>query len=505
MASCTTNAGPVIVDVAPDRMAAWIRREASGADTPPSREEIVAALEAAKVITDDAVRARITELVEHAGEDVDWSANVLIAQGRPPVEGEDGNFVWGEDFQSRVNDWREDGPADYYHFNSIVTVDSDHVIGTLIPARPAQEGVDVLGDAVKPRRRPRDVELGRGVARSGKDPGVVVSSLPGRVIYEDLCLRIIESVEIKGDVNFETGCVNASVDVTIGGTVLDGFEVQSQKSVTVGGAIERAVVEARGDVVVRGGIVGRSQGHVRAGAAIVARFCDEAELRAGGDVKIAKEVINSSIEAGGKLLASHSALIGGILYARHGIEAHSLGSPGGIPTLAAVGIHPRDLLKASQCHAEARRLGEKAARIRQTLQPLMTDMKRLTASQRERATELLYEADIMDEEVVRLHQERDRLVQHADGDPPPYVLVNGAIHEHVTVRIDRRETTFQTAEKGPVRIEDRKVDGAPELVAVNTVSGSVRVLASSAASDQTLAGELGSFGPSVEEGDGSRG
>jgi uncharacterized protein len=277
---------------------------------------------------------------------------------------------------------------------------------------------------------------------------------------------------------FECGNINAATDVNVKGTILDLFKVQSRKSIKVGGAIQAAEVEAGGDVIVRGGILGRKKGFVKAGGQIIAKFAEEADLTAAGDVRITRECMNSRIRAEGKFLVTRGAVIGGEVYGREGVEVGAIGSEAFVQTSVTVGIHP-DVLDAADAITEQCKTKLKAIeRVRASVQPLMANLKRLTAEQKERATELLFNADAMLAEIAEAEVRRDAMVAQARAQGVPSVLVTKVIRAGSRIRIGRRHVVFDFDVKGPVKIEKRRIENVTEFVSVNQLTGSVTALRS---------------------------
>ncbi len=121
---------------------------------------------------------------------------------------------------------------------------------------------------------------------------------------------------------------------------------------------------------------------------------------------------------------------------------------------------------------------EAVAKIRQTAQPLLANQKRLTPSQRERATELLCEVDTMESQIEDDEKRRDEMLENARAVNVPSVLVSEIAHPSISIQIGRRQTVLQADLKGPVRIEKRNVDNVTEFVAINQLTGSSTVLPS---------------------------
>ncbi len=474
----TDTATRIIVQVASDHMAAHIclRGESDPAGLTP--EDILNTVREAQIAVDEQVTRRATEFIDLVTSGSAPPEQFVLAEGRPAVEGQDAEFIWSDRFQQEAEAWQGDAPINYFKISNIVTVNTGEIIGTLQPAVQGDPGIDVLGNTIKLTRTPSEFELDESVDRSADDPNVVLAKVAGRVIDSEGRLSIIETLDIRGDVDFETGSIDSSVEVHITGTVHGGFEVKSVKSITVGGAIEAAKVGGQGDVIVRGGILGQGQGQVRAGGEIVARFCDEANLRAGGGIAILKEMIGSEVHTEDTYLGAHGTVIGGRLYAKEGVEVATLGSEAGVATSIIVGIAPEVLKEAERLDQEVATRTRAVAKIRQSVQPLLADQKRLNPSQKERATELLYEADTMEEGIAKVQKHRDEMLANARAKNVPFVLVNHSVHPKVCIQIGRRQTTFRAELKGPVRIDKRKVENVTEFVAVNQLTGSVTILPS---------------------------
>lgn len=486
------------VDVSDDHLQAWIRLSDPAGAEQLTKEEILAALEEAEIAVNNAVRDKIGAFIASIQSADDKSGRYLIAEGRPAVEGKDGVFVRDESLKTNDTKQEDDAPADYYAYNVIVTVEEDTPIGRITPAVPGKSGEDVHGKTLEPAHRVAEVQFHSTVKRSTDDPCVVIAAVPGRVVFKDGTLSIDDVIAIKGDVDFKCGNIDASADVSIDGTILDQFEVKSAKSISVRGTIQAAKVEAGGDVLVGGGIIGHQKGSVRAGGRIVAKFAQDADLTAESDIEITKEVMHSRVHCRGKFSVPRGAIIGGEVYAREGAEVVAIGSEAFIPTSLIVGIHPSILQAVDKTHEETRTKQKTLERIREGVKPLLACMKRLTPDQKEQATELLFKADCMAAEISEAEEECEKMVKEACSTNLPTVLVTKTVYPGVQIRIGHRHVVFRKELKGSVRIEKRKIDGVTEFVAVSQASGSVTVLKSSSVDDEMSDAPNSDLGESKE-------
>ena len=467
----------VTVEVSADRLKASVCAAEADAHKPLTREEVLFAVQQAGIAVNDGVQAKIDAFIAAQSAADAKATPFVIAEGKAVVEAKDAEFVLEEALKGRP-DAKDEDHVDYYSFNSVVTVEANTPIGRLTPMMPGEKGVDVYGKAIEPQHRPVEVVLDSTVRKAEKDPTLVIAAVAGKVTYVNHNLMMNELVVIEGNVDFECGNINAATDVAVKGTILDLFKVQSKKSIRVGGAIQAAEVEAAGDVTVRGGVLGRRKGTVKAGGCIVAKFAEEADLTAAGDIRITRECMNSRIRAEGQFLVARGAVIGGEVYGREGVQVGAIGSEAGIHTTVIVGIHPSILDEADAITEECKNKLKAIERIRNSVQPLMANLKRLTPDQKERATELLFSADAMVAEIATAEARRDAMLEQGRAKGNPSVFVTKVIHAGSRIRIGHRVVIFDFDVKGPIRIEKRKVNMVTEIVAVNQLTASITVLKS---------------------------
>jgi uncharacterized protein (DUF342 family) len=469
----------IAVQVSPDALAASlqvIRRPHD--ESPVTADEVLAALAEARIALDDTVKARVAEFLDLTESEDGLAEPFVVATGRPAEEGKDEEFVWDEKFDRHATDWQDDAPVNYYERGSVTVVDEDTILGTVTALVPAKDGIDVRGEAIKPCSVPERLELCDTVRRAEDNPSQIVSNVPGKIVLCGAKLRIEEVLRIEGDVDFSTGNIKSPAAVHVTGAVPDRFEVRSAKSITVGTVIEAAHIEAAGEVTARGGIVGRNAGKVRAGGRIVAKFCSEADLFAEGDVLIGNQLLNSRVHARGKLVAEHSAVLGGHIYAAGGADVGVLGCDSCIPTHVFVGTRPDVLVACAAMEERLRPAREAVERVREKVQPLLYDLKRLTPWQREQTTKLAHEAE---EAATRIAREEDRcrrMLEAAGGGKKPQVWIAKMIYPRVTIYLGNRSIMFDELVKGPVTIEEQQIDDATEAVAVSQLSGAVKILTS---------------------------
>ena len=104
------------------------------------------------------------------------------------------------------------------------------------------------------------------------------------------------------------------------------------------GIVEGAEIIAGGQIVLKRGIQGMSKGILNAGANIVAKFIESAEVRAGGFIQT-ESIMHSKVTAGSEIIVrgKKGFITGGVIRAGKYIEAKTAGSVMGTTTIIEVG------------------------------------------------------------------------------------------------------------------------------------------------------------------------
>ncbi|MDR1899278.1 MAG: FapA family protein [Treponema sp.] len=287
---------------------------------------------------------------------------VLVAEGSRPVDGRDAYIQYNfETDQSKVR-LREgsNGRVDFKELNIIQNVVENQPLAKKIPAESGTVGRTVTGKVI-PAKNGRDMGLpvGKNV-HVGDDGATIIADINGQVVVVSGKINVEPVYTVQGDVNLKTGNIIFLGTVIITGNVEDGFSVKAAGNIEVNGTVEKAELDAEGDIIVHQGITGKSGGLVRAGRSIWARFIENAIVEAGNMVVVSDGIINSQVDAFKRIICQgkRAHIVGGRLRASEEINAKILGSPtSGTETICEVGFDPKskqelDKLTAAKEQAE---------------------------------------------------------------------------------------------------------------------------------------------------------
>lgn len=289
---------------------------------------------------------------------------VLIAAGRQPVHGEDGRLEdMIPDMKERRPRLDEKGIAHFRDLGDITIVQAGDKLMRRVPATPGRPGETVLGQVIPaiPGKGAMFAAKLAGVDFHPDDPDVLAATITGQPVRVQNGVTV-EPTYITPVVDLSTGNISFDGTVKVQGDVHAGMAIRATGDIHVAGTVEAATLDAGGDIVVKGGVIGRmdarekeggeSASRVRCGGSFNARFVQNAQIEAGDSIYIDEMVMQSELSAGhqvvvGKPGSQKGHIVGGTVIAALLVKAQVMGSPSHIRTQISVGISPRqhELLK----------------------------------------------------------------------------------------------------------------------------------------------------------------
>jgi uncharacterized protein (DUF342 family) len=371
-----TNNSTVTVDITADEMKAYITVTppgAGGCDMPV--ETYLSFLRNNKVVfgVDEAALSRFVDRPV-------YNEAFQVAEGTRPQNGRDSYIQYNfETDQSKVK-LREgsNGKVDFKDLNIIQNVVEGQPLAVRVPAENGTVGRTVTGKVI-PAKNGREIAmpLGKNV-HAGDDGASIVADMNGQVVISGGKINVEPVYTVRGNVNLKTGNIIFLGTVIITGNVEDGFSVKAAGNIEVDGTVERAELDAEGDIIVHQGITGKSNGLVRAGRSIWARFIENAQVEAGNMVVVSDGIINSQVDAFKRIVCQgkRAHIVGGRLRATEEINAKSLGSPtSGTETICEVGFDPKSKAQLDALEAQKVVMEKQLEEIQLNVQTLINIKK----------------------------------------------------------------------------------------------------------------------------------
>jgi uncharacterized protein (DUF342 family) len=364
-AEATPASGPVRISISEDHMSAFL-------DFPKGESSVCTADEVKQLLAENGIRHGIIpdEEIERYLQDLPKQERTLeIARGKKAVEGKDAAIKYFFDTDPlKIGTLKQGGVLDFRDRGDLPQIRKGALLAIREPPSPGKPGMDVLGGETRPPH-PKDIKLrcGKGVVKSedGLRAHATQDGLP--MLSADGKLSVMPRLQIPKDVGLETGHVQFDGDVSVGGSIQDGFRVSGGR--LSAGEILRADITVTGDIVVTGGIIGAT---IRGDGNLKARFIHDARIHVLGDVVVQKEIIDSDILSNGALLMETGKIFNSRISSKNGIVANQIGSDESKPCSLSIGIDDAARARIESLKAQKSRKKEKSRKLESISEKLRT-------------------------------------------------------------------------------------------------------------------------------------
>ncbi|CAG9165269.1 hypothetical protein LMG23992_00407 [Cupriavidus laharis] len=424
-----------------------------------------------RAVAERGVTARIQPLALEAALDEGSCELREIAAGIAPRQGHPARFVnlLEPRKPAQVDD---DAPMDLRELGNLMLVSPGTPLMRRIPAEPGSDGVDVFGKtlAADPVEDTPFAEGLTGAAADPNDPDLLVAVLAGSPVVGMHGIAVSPVVQVES-VDLHSGNVAFDGTLRVSGDIRTGMSVKVSGDVLVDGVIEAATIEAGGSIVVKGGIIGKSEtGHadpagtisrasVRCRGAVQARFIENAVVEAGTEVTVESGIRQSDVAAGERIMVGGTSGMGSISGGRSrallAVRAPVLGAPAGSATIVQVGLNPYADAQRAALEAERRRLLEEQNKVKQLVAFFAKHPERAVGDLREKARATLFKSsrDLfeLDEKLAKLGEQ----MQPAAG---AVIDAGRRIHGGVTLQVGNRVLkVMEDKPGGQIRLVDDRI------------------------------------------------
>ncbi len=280
--------------------------------------------------------------------------DILIAHGKAPVAGADGKIEsLVPSMKTRSPHLDTHGLADFRDLGEIVTVHAGDALMRLIPPTSGTPGETVTGKTlpVRPGKKIAFAAKLDGVIPDPKDPNMLIAAISGcpSVLKNGVSIDPIYSVQ---DVDLHVGNISFDGTVHVSGDVHADMSIKATGDIYVDGTIEDAMLEAGGDIIVKGGIIGSSEQHaelterypatIKCDGTCTARFVQNTHISAKKGIFIHDVAMQSELTAGHQIVVGDKGsrkgeIIGGVARATMLVKAQIIGSSSDVKTIIIAG------------------------------------------------------------------------------------------------------------------------------------------------------------------------
>ena len=300
--------------------------------------------------------------------------------------------------------------------NQIQNVIAEQPLATKMQPERGKGGKTIFGRYLEAKNgKDIQVQLGENV-HFDRDGVTIKASIDGEVMLVNGKITV-EPIKVLDAVNVKTGDIKFVGTVVIKGSVEEGYKVEAT-NIEVNGIVDKSVLEATGNIIVRQGVFGKGEGFIKAGKSLWAKFINDTTVEVEENVIVSDSIVNSNITAMKNIVlrGKKAQIIGGHLLATEEICARKVGSPGGgTETILEVGIDPRAkkrLLELQKNQTDSTRDYENNELDIQNLEQQKKLRKKLPQEKEEKLAALKNKNKQIGEELQEMTNEIDKIQAH---------------------------------------------------------------------------------------------
>ena len=418
------------------------------------------------VISEGIIKDKISGLVK-AGQ-VD---NELIAQGIPPVHGDDAYLesllpvIKGR--HPKVN---KDGTVNLRELGQFIVVKPEQPLMRKVPLTYGSSGANIHGQVVTPRKG-EDIKFDAlsGTRISPDDPNLLIARIAGQPISYNDGIEVDPTLSVD-NVDLNTGNVNFDGSVHVNGNVISGMYIKTTGDIFIEGAVEASTLEAGGDITIKKGFIGRGSirdengnyndnvARAQCDGRFSARFIENLIVSAGTEVVINDLISHCEVKAGENIVVGvnngRGRVWGGKCEAGHLFRANTIGASSDVKTLImsgnTIGMKERFLEMAEE---EKQKLAD-----RDKMQVLIKNMNPANKEKQLIIDSVNKTLEMNSIELKNLRKEKKVLVENYKSRLSAKVVVDKEIFNGVQLRIVDQKLDI-TERKGPgtYLVEDKAI------------------------------------------------
>ncbi|MCH1623758.1 FapA family protein [Fredinandcohnia quinoae] len=292
---------------------------------------------------------------------------LLIAEGQPPVKGQNGYLK----LEVNVEGTKESLTEEVFNLRDIIKIPSvtkGQLVATIFSNTPGVPGKDVHGNEIQAiDGKPYRYRIGKNTIETNSR---IYATLDGQVSFLNNNISVQPLFEVQGDLDLKTGNIDFIGNVTIRGNVPSGYTIKAGGDVSIYGLVEAAEIIAGGSIFISGGIVGSNKGRLIAKGDIVASYINQSHIEAGNNLEVSGSILHSHCTTKGNINSLKGSIIGGVISAGKNLQIHNIGNDLHTKTEVFVG-------KLNEIYEEEKSIQKEIEIARNDLQKLVIIAKKI--------------------------------------------------------------------------------------------------------------------------------
>ncbi|MFD3157539.1 flagellar assembly protein A [Haloimpatiens sp. FM7330] len=179
--------------------------------------------------------------------------NMLVAKGVACVDDDDDSieYKFQVDNQIKVDD---EDRVDYKNIKKINTVIKGQVLAVRHLGKSGQDGNNVVGKVIK-RKRGKKVAIKASDGCEIQEKNKVVALIDGKPSFRNSTFFVYPVHEVHGDVNLKSGNIDFVGEVIVHGNITEGMKVKAAGNVVIDGNVTNAEIFSKNNVTIKKNII----------------------------------------------------------------------------------------------------------------------------------------------------------------------------------------------------------------------------------------------------------
>ena len=387
-----------------------------------------------------------------------------VAQGKSPIQGKDAKFIplvkdpAKQVLAPKTN--KDDNKVDMLNLGETVTVAKNAHLMKRVPATKGTPGITVQGKSIPPTPgTDHPITESKGSKISDDDPNLLIASVSGMPILKERTVEVEDALCLPS-IGVATGHIKFKGNVVVLGDIESDMMVRTTGTLTVGGFIESADVQAQGDIEVAKGIIGHnvSEGEskscvVKSGGSIKANYAQFSELQAAENIDLAVHCMNNELRCGKDLKVCDAS-------ERQGTLSGGMTKVGGKITCVNLGVEGDT---ATHVHAFARFEMYKSRQAKLKEQYTAAQEGTMNVIRKEMEFKKIPKAERTEEQAQQIEKQKQEANAHLEkvkgARDKNEIELNLALEE-CTVDVKGKVFTHVTVQYGDEKVTTKRTHGA---------------------------------------------
>ena len=379
------------------------------------------------------------EAIENILNTQEYGISKVIARGREPVDGEDGEYEFLFRTELPIQPKQlPDGSVDYRHMEYFEEIKAGDKVAVYKASTLGKGGFSVTG-RIFPAKRGKEKPILKGTGFVLlEDKCTYVAALSGKIELFGYKLVISKLLVIPGDVTYAIGDFSFEGDIKIKGSVGSGVIIEAAGNIEIDGNVESAKIISGKDILLKSGVAAGGNGLIQAKGSVYGKFFEAVTIKADKDIQ-ANYMLNCDVNTMGHVLihGSKGMIIGGRVKAVLGIKTRQLGNIAQVFTAVEIGITDELIQQQAQLIKEMDKVASEIEIFQFGIEKFSDKYDIITLADMPVYQKILMAINFKQDEMEKLKNKEKEIKEHLAKAEQGSITVFGPAYPRSQVIIDR--------------------------------------------------------------------